>query len=160
MAALATEAKALMDIDPWLAAEAPYPPGGTRLPHLFGALAQERMHDLVSRVNDHVPVHVLGGTFSWVVGTKPPPLPIFLRQCVQYLSCDSWRSQTRNYVIRLYKLRTASPQQSIVSTAIMKLYIVFCIFVSGVGLYTIEKCPSAHWTERFSTTGRSRIYLL
>lgn len=47
MAALAIEAKALMDVDPWLAPEPPHPPGGTRLPHLFGALAHERMHDLV-----------------------------------------------------------------------------------------------------------------
>lgn len=47
MAALATEAKALMDVDPWLAPEPPHPPGGTRLPHLFGALAHERMLDLV-----------------------------------------------------------------------------------------------------------------
>lgn len=47
MAALATEAKALMDVDPWLAPEPPHPPGGTRLPHLFGALAHQRMTDLV-----------------------------------------------------------------------------------------------------------------
>lgn len=47
MAALATEAKALMDVDPWLAPEPPQPPGGTRLPHLFGALAHQRMLDLV-----------------------------------------------------------------------------------------------------------------
>ena len=49
MAALATEAKSLMDVDPWLAPEPPHPPGGTRLPHLFGALAHERMLDLVRR---------------------------------------------------------------------------------------------------------------
>ncbi|CAM9387937.1 unnamed protein product, partial [Ectocarpus sp. 13 AM-2016] len=47
MAALATEAKGLMDVDPWLAPEPPHPPGGTRLPHLFGALAHERMINLV-----------------------------------------------------------------------------------------------------------------
>lgn len=50
MAALATEAKALMDVDPWLPPEPPHPPGGTRLPHLFGALAHQRMTDLVRGV--------------------------------------------------------------------------------------------------------------
>lgn len=48
MAALASEAKDLMDVDPWLAPEPPHPPGGTRLPHLFGTLAHQRMLDLVS----------------------------------------------------------------------------------------------------------------
>ena len=54
MAALATEAKSLMDVDTWLAPEPPHPPGGTRLPHLFGALAHERMLDLVRRANAYV----------------------------------------------------------------------------------------------------------
>lgn len=48
MASLATDAKGLMDIESWLPPESPSPPGGTRLPHMFGALAHERMTDLVS----------------------------------------------------------------------------------------------------------------
>lgn len=48
MAALATDATSLMDAESWLPPEPPNPPGGTRLPFKFGALAQERMNDLVS----------------------------------------------------------------------------------------------------------------
>lgn len=48
MAALATEAKGLMDAESWLPPEPPHSLGGTRLPHMFGALAQQRMVDLVS----------------------------------------------------------------------------------------------------------------
>lgn len=41
-----------MDVDPWLPPDPPHPPGGTRLPHLFGALARHRMTDLVRGVTD------------------------------------------------------------------------------------------------------------
>lgn len=57
MAALATEAKGLMDVESWLQPEPPNPRGGTRLPHKFGALAHQRMVDLVS-VPQYVQNHV------------------------------------------------------------------------------------------------------
>lgn len=70
MAALATEARGLMDVESWLPPEPPLPPGGTRLPHMFGALAQQRMVDLV-RADGRRWQYFSGGT-QWLIGQFIP----------------------------------------------------------------------------------------
>lgn len=70
MAALATEARSLMGEESWLPPESPHPPGGTRLPHMFGALAHQRMVNLVSVVAsaDECHTYELAGTAIVVKG--------------------------------------------------------------------------------------------